>query len=95
VGERIGGSAFAKRHQLRRNHLVVSAVSKSKLTSQTPTRRHADTPTRRSVPQASLVIMGRAVVPAGGIHPGSWSNRGIWTVRSWRRRSFVIIGHVT
>jgi len=29
---RIGESAFAKRHQLRRDHLVVSAVSKSKST---------------------------------------------------------------
>jgi hypothetical protein len=43
---RVGVSAFAKRHQLRRDLLVVSAVSKSSLTSpdaDTPIRRPADT----------------------------------------------------
>jgi hypothetical protein len=39
-------SAFAKRHKLRRDLLVIIAVPKSSLTSpdaDTPTRRHADT----------------------------------------------------
>ena len=43
---RVGVSAFAKRHQLRRDLLVISAVSKSSLTSpdaDTPIRRPADT----------------------------------------------------
>jgi hypothetical protein len=40
---RIGVSAFAKHHQLRRDLLVIVAVSKSSL----PRRRYANTPTRR------------------------------------------------
>jgi hypothetical protein len=46
VGKRIGGSAFAKRHQLRRDLLVTIGVSKSSFTSadaDTPIRRPADT----------------------------------------------------
>jgi hypothetical protein len=41
---RVGVSAFAKRHQLRRDLLVIIAVSKSSLNSpdaDTPNRRHA------------------------------------------------------
>jgi hypothetical protein len=44
--KRVGGSAFAKHHQLRRDLLIVVAVSKSGLTSpdaDTPIRRPADT----------------------------------------------------
>ena len=43
---RIGVSAFAKHHQLRRDLLIIVAVPKSSLTSpdaDTPTRRPADT----------------------------------------------------
>ena len=40
--KRVGGSAFAKHHQLRRDLLIVVAVSKSGLTSP-----DADTPIRR------------------------------------------------
>jgi len=46
LGKRIGVSAFAKHHQLRRELMIIIAVSKSSLTSpdaDTPTRRPADT----------------------------------------------------
>jgi hypothetical protein len=43
---RVGVSAFAKRHQIRRGLLVIIPTSKSSLTcpdADTPTRRYADT----------------------------------------------------
>ena len=43
---RLGGSAFAKRHQLRRDLLVTTGVSKSGLIPKTPIRRYAEPPTR-------------------------------------------------
>jgi hypothetical protein len=46
AGRRIGVSAFAKLHQLRRDLLVTIGTSKSSFASQdadTPTRRHAGT----------------------------------------------------
>ena len=40
---RIGVSAFAEHHQLRRELLVITAVSKAVLLPQTPIRQYADT----------------------------------------------------
>ena len=42
---RIGVSAFAKHHQLRRDLLIIIAMSK-KQSSQTPIRQYANPPTR-------------------------------------------------
>jgi hypothetical protein len=60
---RVGVSAFAKRRQLHRDLLVVTAVSKSSLTPQTPIRQYADPPTRSprdlQVPAAFLLLKAR------------------------------------
>src|SRR5271169_284442 len=76
--KRVGWSAFAKHHQLRRDLLIIIAVSKSGLTSpdaDTPVRQYADPPIRRpaSPPPSKIVLEGSRLITSRSLS----SRRGL------------------